>query len=193
MGGSMNQRRKLPLNTYRVHEHLIAGDYPGVKVNNRQHRPFFKYLEHLGVSCFIDLTEHGESDPANPNRHMERYDGQLSSGVRYFRMPIRDVSIPTVAEMQEILDLIDAELRAGRTVYVHCRGGVGRTGTVIGCHISRRNGMSGHDAMDVLQEAWATCGKAHYRMSPETQEQCHFVYDWPEMANAKNLKIADSR
>jgi protein-tyrosine phosphatase len=174
------KRKPKPYNTYWVHEHLIAGDYPGAKVQNRQHRPFFKYLEHLGVTCFLDLTESFESDPENPKRHMERYDSQLAKGVRYFRMPIRDVSIPTVAEMREILDLIDTELRAGRTVYVHCRGGVGRTGTVVACHISRRSNLCGHDAMDVLQDAWATCGKAYYRMSPETLEQCHFVYNWTE-------------
>jgi len=43
--------------------------------------------------------------------------------------------------MHEILDTIDAALSAKRIVYVHCWGGVGRTGTVIGCHTDDgRNG-----------------------------------------------------
>ncbi|MSR27507.1 MAG: hypothetical protein EXS06_10930, partial [Planctomycetaceae bacterium] len=38
-----------------------------------------------------------------------------------------------------ILADIDAELAAGRPVYVHCWGGVGRTGTVVGLvHVARR-------------------------------------------------------
>ena len=35
--------------------------------------------------------------------------------------------------MREILDCLDDALRSGRKVYVHCRAGIGRTGTVVGC------------------------------------------------------------
>jgi protein-tyrosine phosphatase len=39
-----------------------------------------------------------------------------------------------VAElMTTILDAIDESMTAGKPVYVHCWGGMGRTGTVIGC------------------------------------------------------------
>ena len=31
--------------------------------------------------------------------------------------------------MQEILDAVDRALAAGRNVYLHCWGGIGRTGT----------------------------------------------------------------
>ncbi|HEY3354677.1 MAG TPA: cyclin-dependent kinase inhibitor 3 family protein [Polyangia bacterium] len=45
--------------------------------------------------------------------------------------PIRDGSVPASrASLRGLLDRIVAALRAGRTVIIHCRGGLGRTGLV---------------------------------------------------------------
>ena len=73
-------------------------------------------------------------------------------GARHIRRPIRDVDIPTVAEMRETLAEIRAALDAGETVYVHCWGGVGRTGTVVACLLVH----DGYSAADALEAAlWA--------------------------------------
>jgi protein-tyrosine phosphatase len=53
--------------------------------------------------------------------------------MRWIRTPIRDGGCPTIDELRAILDRIDAELARGEVVYVHCGGGHGRTGTVVGC------------------------------------------------------------
>ena len=50
------------------------------------------------------------------------------------------------ALMRSILDAIDAAVSQGRRVYVHCRAGIGRTGTVVGCYLVR-HGMSGPQAI----------------------------------------------
>ena len=39
--------------------------------------------------------------------------------------------------MTRILDDVDAALADGGAVYVHCWGGIGRTGTVVGCWLVR--------------------------------------------------------
>jgi predicted protein tyrosine phosphatase len=54
-------------------------------------------------------------------------------GISVVRFPIRDVHAPRHDEMPQFCELIGQILeaaRAGRTVVIHCRGGVGRTGTV---------------------------------------------------------------
>ena len=80
-------------------------------------------------------------------------------------------------EMTAILDAIDGHLADGRTVYVHCWGGVGRTGTVIGCWLAR-HGRQGEPALARLRELWRECPKSATRKSPETEEQERYVLEW---------------
>jgi protein-tyrosine phosphatase len=58
-------------------------------------------------------------------------------------------------------------------VYVHCRGGIGRTGTVIGCWLAR-NGLTGQAALDRIAELRAGTPDG-YTQSPETAAQRAFV------------------
>jgi protein-tyrosine phosphatase len=67
-------------------------------------------------------------------------------------------------------------LEQGETAYVHCYGGIGRTGTVIGCYLVR-HGMSGKEALaeiahlrQVTPVDWVT--------SPETRAQRQMVWNW---------------
>ena len=55
--------------------------------------------------------------------------------VTWERIPVRDVSVPSKDGMVMILDRIDQALAQQRPVYVHCWGGKGRTGTVVGCYL----------------------------------------------------------
>ena len=82
--------------------------------------------------------------------------------------------------MSKILDAIDAAMRDGKTVYVHCLGGVGRTGTVIGCWLVR-HGRTGNTALCQIAEWWLGVEKVYRRpISPETREQHEYVRDWTE-------------
>ena len=79
-----------------------------------------------------------------------------------------------------IMDAIDGHIATGRTVYVHCRGGVGRTGTVIGCWLVRQ-GYAGAAALQRVQELWATCGKSQERpVSQERSRQREHILNWQE-------------
>ena len=67
-----------------------------------------------------------------------------------------------------ILDAIAAELDRG-VVYVHCWGGVGRTGTVVGCLLADR-GLGYDEALAELAALRAGTRKGD-RAAPETDEQ----------------------
>lgn len=75
---------------------------------------------------------------------------------------------------KSILDIIDGEIAAGRPVYVHCWGGLGRTGAVVGCWL-RRHGEK--DPLKKLQELRVGASNSH-RASPQSKDQYSLVRNW---------------
>lgn len=147
-----------------------AGEYPGEQTESRARAKVQAMLD-AGVQAFIDLTEEGE---------LASYAHLLPPGIHHERHAIRDVSIPSSdAVTQGALDAIERHLAAGRQVYLHCWGGVGRTGVVVGCWLASRQSMTGQAALDELAGLWATCPKsARKPASPETGQQRRYVIDW---------------
>jgi protein-tyrosine phosphatase/ADP-ribosylglycohydrolase len=154
---------------------LLAGEYPG-SMSRADAMERVQRLLAAGVTSFIDLTEEGE---------LPEYDTLLPElterRVRYRRLPILDHGLPdSAAHMARILDLIESELAAGQCVYLHCRAGIGRTGTAVGCYLVR-SGLSNDEAYDQLQVLWKQCARSRRWPSiPETSEQVDFVLRWSE-------------
>lgn len=158
---------------------LIAGEYPFTPEPEAARARFRGWLD-AGVTRFVDLTEEGELLPYAPLLAAECAARGLS--IEHRRLPIRDVDIPTRERMREILDHLDETMAAGHTAYLHCWGGVGRTGTVVGCLLVR-HGMSGEEALAEVQRLFDGLppGKrGRHPRSPETGAQRRFVREWSE-------------
>ena len=147
------------LTGYAVSEALRAGGYPGTP-------DAVAALERDGVTLFVDLTH-----PSDP---LPDYGPWLHDAHRLAH-PIPDMGTPTAGYMMWILDDIDAAQAAGGTAYVHCWGGVGRTGTVVGCWLMR-HGLDDGDPIERIAELRAAI--AGDRPSPETPEQTELVRSW---------------
>ncbi len=173
--GTLAVRPRPNDNTYWAGERLLAGEYPGHWDDAVARQRLQAYFD-AGVTCFIDLTQEGE---LVPYRDLLPDHGPSGRSVLYQRMAIRDLGLPRSPEfMAAILDKIDQASAAGHTVYVHCWGGVGRTGTVAGCHLVRR-GLSGDDALAEIARHWQTMEKrTRHPRSPETPEQMAYVRLW---------------
>lgn len=168
-----NHAERPPIDTFWVVPHtLLAGEYPG-HIDEEKAQEKINWLIEQGVTAFVDLTEDGELRP-----YMHLSPDQVASGqqIAYVRTPIRDVSIPTVPEMIAILNHIDAKIEERHIVYVHCWGGIGRTGTVIGCYLVR-HGMKGDEALEAIAQLRKQSKKA-WRVSPETNAQRAMVRAW---------------
>ena len=144
---------------YGVDHALIAGGYPDTP-------EAVGSLERDGVTLFVDLTH-----PSDP---LPDYAPWIVAGQRIGH-PIPDMGTPTAGRMMRILDDIDAARDAGGTVYVHCWGGVGRTGAVIGCWLMR-HGLDDGDPIARIAELRAEI--AGDRPSPETPGQARLVRGW---------------
>lgn len=166
-------------NSYWVRPGLFAaGEYPGA-LNPSQAAAKLKVLLHAGINHFIDLTGPGELCPYR--NIADRKARPLGVRVGYERFPIADEGVPRSPEwMVLILDAIDAALNGGKTVYVHCWGGVGRTGTVVGCWLVR-HGESGALALEQIAKWWRGVEKVgRIPTSPETPCQVEYVLSWAE-------------
>lgn len=152
---------------------LLAGEHPsGTSRSDSMVR--LKRLLDAGVTSFLDLTEEDEL----PSYHTMLPE-LTEQPIRYRRLSITDHSVPESAgRMSDILDHLHAELAANRCVYVHCRAGIGRTGTTIACHLIRA-GRAHEDALAHLQQLWRQCDRSrNWPTVPETEEQIAFVRAW---------------
>lgn len=165
----------LPNDAYWVEPaRIMAGPYPG---SANPHKVPAKLTDLLdaGVRTFIDLTEQDEG--LDPYAEVAR-DVAAERGVEiaHLHFPIRDVSIPTVELMREMLAAIRAAARDGAIPYIHCWGGVGRTGTVVGCLLIE-DGAPPDDVIARIRLLRAGTNRAT-RRSPETDAQEQFVLAW---------------
>jgi hypothetical protein len=144
---------------------LLAGEYPGHDDPGWTRTRFERYRA-AGVTAFLDLTEEGE---------LPSYDELIDGWATHRRFPIRDFCCPTVDEMTATLDALDAALERD-VVYVHCWGGSGRTGTVIGCWLVR-HGMAAEEALATIAALRRETAYGE-RPSPESDEQREFVRAW---------------
>ena len=162
---------------------FAAGEYPGA-ADPREAAAKLRTLFEAGIDYFIDLTEPGERTPSGELVPYAETAEEEARGLRLTigleRRPIADLGLPRSPEqMAAILDAIDAAVGSGRTVYLHCRGGVGRTGTVVGCWLVR-HGYSGDEALAQVAAWWEGVEK-DYPHSPDTWEQHEYVRGWAEL------------
>ncbi|MFI4888993.1 MAG: ADP-ribosylglycohydrolase family protein [Steroidobacterales bacterium] len=157
---------------------LLAGEYPGAETPTATQARLDKLIG-AGITYFIDLTQPGELPPYDHLLPPARADD--GRYVIYVRKAIRDHGLPQEsAAMQDTLDYLSRALEVGHRVYVHCRAGIGRTNTVVGCWL-RRCGLSGPAALERLNTLWQAnaLAKRHPRV-PETEDQQRYVLDWQE-------------
>jgi hypothetical protein len=160
---------------------FLAGAYPGSK-DPQEAQEKVSGLVTCGIRHVINLMEEDETNYGNERFiPYEKLLGTVSPTLRVAvavtRYPIRDLNVPSEKEMIQILNTIDDSIAGALPVYVHCWGGVGRTGTVVGCYLMRHGLAARDDVLDrisVLRRDEVTA----YRSSPETLDQRLMVQFW---------------
>jgi ADP-ribosylglycohydrolase len=155
---------------------LLAGEHPHDGDDYFTAQRLQRLLD-AGIDSFLDLTEAGE----RPD-----YERLLPSDVQVLRCAIHDTSVPSdIAQMRTIQAHLHTALAQGRRVYVHCRAGIGRTGTVIGCYLAEQ-GQGGQEALTTLNRLWRQSARsAGWPEVPQTQEQAQFIRAWPQYRRSR--------
>jgi hypothetical protein len=172
---STAQPRPIP-NSYWATPQLLACEYPGAPTP-AEAIPKIDALLAAGIRDFYDLTEPGELVPYEALlRERAAYAGLSPAAIHYQRFAVRDLDLPTPERLAEVLAALAASEAAGRPAAVHCWGGIGRTGTVVGCHLVQQHGLSGAEALAYIAREWQTVAKRDRApRSPETSAQIAFV------------------
>lgn len=167
-----------------VKDRLLAGAYP-----------FGKRVEELwdaGVRTFVDLVE--EQTHSVTGESLESYVPTLEKlskrdgdPFEVVRAPLPDHHVPGFATpeghefwhtVERALDAVDRSMQNGKSVYVHCVGGIGRTGMVVGCWL-KQQGLAGQwDVIEALSALRKADKERAARKSPETMEQERVARYW---------------
>lgn len=171
---------------------LLAGEYPGAK-DPREANERIKSLFDSGIRHIINLMEPDETDhagkPFMPYENILTDLGKNSHGnTSCVRFPIRDLGITSPTQMINILNSIDEAISSGKPVYVHCWGGVGRTGTVVGSFLIRHGMANSDNVLDIISHLRKDDPKAS-RTSPETGEQVKFIKTWHQHESGHPTKL----
>jgi tyrosine-protein phosphatase SIW14 len=82
-------------------------------------------LKEMGVRTIMDLRGRGR-------KTLVEEEQARALGIRYYRIPLGHLRGPTAAAIDRVLQILDEP--QNWPVYVHCRRGCDRTGTVVACY-----------------------------------------------------------
>jgi tyrosine-protein phosphatase SIW14 len=119
----------------KVNDHLYRGGEPtAVGVQE---------LGAMGVKTIIDLRQAGEGTGVEK---------ELAEKLKlkYINIPLGEFSAPSKAQIEQILTLLQDN--ADSTLFVHCRRGKDRTGTVIACYRIQHDGWDNQRALAEAKE-----------------------------------------
>ena len=121
----------------------------------------FRYLASEGVRALICTEEHC-LHPRDTLREL---------GVAVHHVPIRDLTPPTVEQAIRICRIVEEGVRAGYGVAVHCRGGLGRTGTALAAALV----WFGEDAAQAIAKV-----RVARPLAIQTRAQAEFIHDFAQ-------------
>lgn len=165
---------------------LLAGEYPYAFEEEAGRARLRAFLD-AGIRLFVDLTEPRESGRTGLlEPYAEALEEEAAArgvAVRVVRHPVRDMDVPDDGGLERIVAELEAAVARREPAYVHCWGGIGRTGTAIAAYLARRHGVGGDEALELLGTLWRDVPKsAVFPESPQTEEQRRAVRRFAERA-----------
>ncbi|OAM89273.1 tyrosine-protein phosphatase [Termitidicoccus mucosus] len=116
----------------------------------------------MGVRTVVNLRMPGDGDPEEERR-------VRAAGMDYYSLPMHGYKAPTHEQLEKVLKLIGG---VSSPVFVHCRRGADRTGTVVACYRIRHDGWAVAQALAEAEShgmSWVQFGMKHFVRHFSTQ------------------------
>ncbi len=144
-------------NFHQVNEHVFRGGQPPAES--------WQGLAQLGVKTIIDLRrtdEHSTEEEAK---------AVVAAGMKYVNVPMKGVVAPPDEQIAKVLALLNSQDK----VFVHCKRGADRTGTIIACYRIKHDRWRAQQALAEAKSfgmAWTQVGLKSYIKSfqPKTTD-----------------------
>jgi tyrosine-protein phosphatase SIW14 len=136
-------------NFYQVNDHVYRGAQPTDEG--------WKSLASLGVKTVIDLRLQNEHPTQAERQAVE------AAGMHYINIPMNGLIAPTNEQISKVLGLLDSTKEG--PVFIHCRRGADRTGTVIACYRVAHDHWQNKKALAEAKSAgmsWIEIGMRRY-------------------------------
>ena len=80
-------------------------------------------------------------------------DSEKKAGFDVYYVPVADEEAPAIEELEKAVAWVEDNLQSGRKVLVHCRFGIGRTGTLVAAYLMSK----GHSLKTAIRKMKHTC------------------------------------
>jgi len=131
---------------------VMAGAYPGNQDPVVAKAQVYKLLQ-AGITTFVCLQEEEELKRFDSYfGHVESFKQEFpsfSKPVSFKQFPIPDMGVPKSNSMLKEIEELVLLLNNGENLYIHCWGGHGRTGLVVGCLLGRLFPLTSTHALEL--------------------------------------------
>jgi len=114
---------------------------------NRDLNTDLESIKHNGIQIIVCLLEWGEMKMLNIENYPLKAQEQ---GFLFYHLPVKDMCAPTLKELSSLVPILVQHLVSGQNILIHCRGGLGRAGTLCACCLTHF-GYNCQSAIDTVR------------------------------------------